>query len=290
MKRIFVGILMTSSIIFSLSALSISGSAVNESMGGASIAYPWSVNQSVMINPAYPGIVKRYAGNAFFNFNYFVSQDRKDLHSYAWNFTLGGVSYSHIQNRYLDQNNKTITLSRSFERLPFGDMLSIGAAFRWQESAGDVDEGIDVGFLMMALDNLAVGYTWKNVLAPEINGVPEPWIMTAGVGYKPIETLGVSMSAIFADNADTKVSGGIDYSPLDYLSLRVGYSPESRWSVGKSISIKGYMLSLSYEFARKGNDDNTLSISFSTGKYNYSPGWFTPDDGPSDDDDYSEEE
>lgn len=290
MKYLFSSVMVFSILTGTIFALSVSGSAVNESLGGSSIAFPWSVNQSVMINPAYPAVVKRYAGNAFFNFNYFVNNDSKDLHSYAWNFTLGGVSYSHIQNRYLDENNKTITLSRSFEPLPFGELVSIGAAFRWQETAQDIDEGIDVGFLMMALDNLAIGYTWKNVLAPEINGVPEPWIMTAGIGYKPIETLGVSMSAIFADNADTKMSGGIDYSPLDYLSIRVGYSADSRWSVGKSISLKGYMLSLSYEFAREGYDDNTLSISFSTGKYNYSPGWFTPDDEPSDDDDYSEEE
>ncbi len=290
MKCNVVGAVLVVFFSFSIHALSLSGSAFNESLGGSSVAYPWSVNQSVMINPAYPGIVKCYAGNSFFNFNYFVSQDRKDLHSYSWNVTFAGVSYSHIQNRYLDINNKTITFSRSFDQLPFGEMLSIGTSFRWQESAGDVDEGIDVGFLMMARDNLAIGYTWKNVMAPEINGAPEPWSMIIGAGYKPMEKIGLTVNAHLYDDDDSQVSGGVEYNLKDFLSLRVGYTADSRWVVGKSVSIKGYMLSLSYEFARKGYDDNTLSISFSTGKYNYSPGWFTPDDAPSDDDDYSEEE
>ncbi len=289
MKRIIAGIICCIGFV-AAHAMSTSGSAFNESMGGASIAYPWSVNQTVMINPAYPAIVKRYAGNSFFSFNYYTMQERKDDGSYSWSFSLGGVSYTHSQNRYLDQNNKVITLSRSFERLPFGEMISMGLSFRWQETAHDIDEGLNAGILFMPLDNLAVGYTFDNIIAPEINGVSEPWRMTIGAGYKPLEWLGASANMLMADNDDNRYAAGVELKPTDFYSIRAGYNAANRWTIGNGFSLWGYELNVAYEFAREGNDDNTFYISFTTGKYNFSPGWFNSDDDTEDDDvDYSDE-
>jgi hypothetical protein len=256
MKKFFLILFTIFFLISSISAKnlflgSLSGNAFNESMGGNAIAYPWANSQTNLINPAFSAYQNQIKSFSFFNFSYFTKN--KDKKSFSWVVTLEELaSYGYIQNRYKGIKDKKLMFS-----IPTGKYLSHGLTLKWRERDNDIDTGLDLGGLLTISTNFALGWHIENIYPPTINTKEEPWVASAGLGFKPYKKLGISLNVKTGETFDEKYSGGIEIKPNEKYSLRTAVDEEGKIVLGNTIKINFGFLSLAYKY-----DENSEKTGF----------------------------
>lgn len=150
------------------------------------------------------------------------------------------------------------------------DYLSVGANLKYlREKLDDVSASavaIDAGVTCRPIRSLRLAATIRN-LGTKMKFInqtdPLPLIATIGADYRPFDCLMLTADVSLPRDNDILLSGGIEYWPVKYVALRIGYDSlndaDNGFSAGLGFTYES--IDIDYAFIPFGDLGNTHRIS-----------------------------
>lgn len=122
--------------------------------------------------------------------------------------------------------------------------------------------GVDIGVLTKITSELRWGFYAANINAPAIGQAKEklPQVYSSGLSYMPVAGLLVGVDVVKDVRYSAVVKGGLEYKPLDVVSLRAGVgSNPTRFSSGLGV----HYSFVQFDYALTSHQELGLSHQFS---------------------------
>jgi len=214
-----------------------------------------------------------------------------DYHTLSWGFPLGrgglggGVVYSIVDG--IDRYNEAGEHGGTFKNIERAIFLSYGCSLTPTFSLGaslkevchEVDKyrgnglGVDVGGLYRPSPNLRFGLLLQDLVSPSLSltggkGEPFPLKANFGISYRLggpdwLNKSGIlfTIGTLYKDKEAFKPRGGLEFQPVEFLSIRGGYDGMNE-EVGVGVGVNGGILRLDYNYGNHNFLKETHRASF----------------------------